>query len=179
VARLGVVRAVHDTYSDLAVKSLYRTQLTTSMDSIVELTFLIEPIEDHPEELSLTPVVSGIPLTQLVTDFERERNFDPVGGYGGLVPNWLSYGSLERYFEGQSDDELFADGFYLVGCECGDVGCWPLLARIERRGAHIVWDSFAQPHRPMRDYSQFGPFVFEATRYRATVREAAARFSGV
>lgn len=145
------------------------------METSVTLSFAIEPLKYHPEELSLTPVLSGAPLTELVLSFEREHGFEPAGGYGGLVPNWFSYGSLERYFLGESDDECFANGCYLLGCgDCGEVGCWPLRGRIRRKGNVVIWDSLSQPHRPLRDYSNFGPFLFDLEPYRTAVLEAAA-----
>jgi hypothetical protein len=145
------------------------------MEKGVTLSFAIEPLKYHPEELSLTPLLSGTPLTELVLSFEREHSFEPAGGYAGL-PNWSSYGPLERYFMGESDDEFFAKGCYLLECNCGIVGCWPLLAHIEAKGNLVIWDSFRQPHRPLRDYSEFGPFVFELEPYRTAVLDAAIHF---
>jgi hypothetical protein len=59
---------------------------------------------------------------------------------------------------------------YLLGCgSCGEVGCWPLLARVEMGVEEVWWDSFEQPFRRQRDYSGFGPFVFAAKQYREAV----------
>jgi hypothetical protein len=147
------------------------------METRVTLSFAIEPLKYHPEELSLTPVLNGTPLSELALLFEREHGFEPAGGYGGLVPNWFSYGSLERYFFGESDDEYFANGCYLLGCgDCGEVGCWPLQGRISKEGNAVIWDSFIQPHRPLRAYSDFGPFFFDLEPYSAAVRDAAGHF---
>jgi hypothetical protein len=41
----------------------------------------------------------------------------------------------------------------------------------------VVWDRFKQPHRPERDYSLFGPFVFNAAQYSMAANEIQARFS--
>jgi len=147
------------------------------METSVTLSFAIDPLGYYPEELSLTPVLNGTPLTELVLAFERERGFEPAGGYGGIVPNWFSYGSLERYFLGESNDEYFAKGCYLLGCgDCGEVGCWPLRGRIRKEGNVVIWDSFSQPHRPLRDYSDFGPFFYDLEPYRAAVLDAAVHF---
>lgn len=149
------------------------------METSVTLSSAIEPLKYHPEELSLAPVLSGTPLTELALSFEREHAFEPAGGYGGLVPNWFSYGPLDRYFLGESDDEYFAKGCYLLGCgDCGEVGCWPLRGRIGRKGNIVIWDSFSQPHRLLRDYSDFGPFLFDLELYRTAVLDAAAHFRG-
>ena len=115
------------------------------METRVTLSFAIEPLKYHPEELSLTPVLNGTPLSELTLSFEREHAFEPAGGYGGLVPGWFSYGPLERYFLGESADEYFAKGCYLLGCgDCGEVGCWPLQGRIRAKGDIVIWDSFSQ-----------------------------------
>ena len=57
-------------------------------------------------------------------------------------------------------------GIYVLGCDCGEAGCWPLLCRVRLAGDTVIWDQFRQPHRPTRDYTQFGPFVFDAEQYR-------------
>ncbi|MFG2054464.1 hypothetical protein ACGFI9_10555 [Micromonospora sp. NPDC048930] len=38
----------------------------------------------------------------------------------------------------------------------------------------VMWSGFVQPHRPERDYGDFGPFVFGRSQYGAAVREVAA-----
>lgn len=35
----------------------------------------------------------------------------------------------------------------LLGCTCGNYGCWPLQAEIEFGPEVVVWDRFCQPHR--------------------------------
>ncbi len=106
--------------------------------------------------------VDDVALTDLVAAYEAERGFDVVGGYA-CAPLDQGHASLEP-----------APGrvLTLLGCECGEVGCWPLEARVRRRGAHVVWDRFRQPHRPSRDYSGLGPFVFSAEAYARAVTGA-------
>lgn len=53
-----------------------------------------------------------------------------------------------------------AEKTVLLGCECGEPGCWPLMARVEVGAEQVAWSDFEQPHR--RDnwaYAGFGPFV--------------------
>jgi hypothetical protein len=66
---------------------------------------------------------------------------------------------------------------YLLACQCGEVGCWPLTARISTSSELVIWDSFQQSHRRERDYSSFGPFIFEAYQYRKAVALLCAEFS--
>jgi hypothetical protein len=68
---------------------------------------------------------------------------------------------------------------YLLGCDCGEVGCWPLSAHIETEGESVKWTTFQQPHRSQRDYSAFGPFIFDADLYRRTVAALRDKFSQV
>lgn len=147
------------------------------METRVEIAFSLEPLQHHREVLCLTPILGGTPLTELVLSFEQDRGFEPAGRYGGLVPDFFNYGSLEQYFMGKSVNEYFKDRCYLLGCgDCGEVGCWPLWGRIKKTGNLIVWDSFSQEHRPLRDYSDFGPFIFELEPYRKRVLDVAAHF---
>jgi Serine-pyruvate aminotransferase/archaeal aspartate aminotransferase len=147
------------------------------MNRISVLSFDIHPIEERDSPLSVIPVVDGIPLTRIAEDFERERGFEPAGGYGGLLPDVFRYGPLDAYFLGQTDQENFDRGdYYLLGCSCGEVGCWPLTARISRTATSFIWDKFRQPFRPERDYSNFGPLTFELNQYLVTVKELALKF---
>jgi hypothetical protein len=122
--------------------------------------------------------VDGTPLPESIAAFEREQHFEPAGGYGGLIPDWFKYGALDRYFLGDfAKDSYFArlNRVYLLGCQRGEVGCWPLRARIRAESESVVWDSFEQPHRKGRDYSGFGSFVFDLKRYREAVAPLAKR----
>jgi hypothetical protein len=145
------------------------------MEKTTEVSFNVQPFEGT---LSITPVVDGTPLPEIITAFEREQHFEPAGGYGGLIPEWFKYGALDHYFLGDFEkDSYFArlKRVYLLGCQCGEVGCWPLMARIRAEGESVVWDSFEQPHRKDRDYSGFGPFVFDLRQYREVVEALAKR----
>ncbi len=142
----------------------------------VSLSFSIQPFE---KVFAITPILAGTPLTEIVSSFERERRFEPVDGYGGLIPQYFNCGRLDRYFLGDFDqDSYFArlGRIYLLGCKCGEVGCWPLAAGVKLGSESVVWDSFGQPHRRERDYSDFGPFVFEVHQYRQAVADLHAKF---
>ena len=143
------------------------------------LSFLIKPLDDHgPEVLTLTPAINDVPLTELIERFEREQGMEPAGGYGGLVPSFFDYGRLDRYFLGEADGEYLQKKgrYYLLACQCGEVGCWPLSARITTGEGSVVWDRFAQEHRRERDYAGFGPFTFELQGYKDRIAQIAPQF---
>lgn len=139
------------------------------MEKKATVSFNVQPFEGTH---SIMPVVDGMHLSERVAAFERGQQFEPAGGYGGLIPQWFKYGALDRYFLGEFEkDSYFArmNRVYILGCQCGEVGCWPLMARVRAEGESVVWDSFEQPHRKDRDYSAFGPFVFDDQQYREAV----------
>jgi predicted RNA binding protein YcfA (HicA-like mRNA interferase family) len=67
-------------------------------------------------------------------------------------------------------EERYADRrgkIAVLGCMCGDVGCWPLLVSIEPLEDRVVWRGFEQPHRSRWRHDGLGPFVFDRARYTA------------
>jgi hypothetical protein len=48
----------------------------------------------------------------------------------------------------------------LLGCECGEWGCLPLLATMTVLDDAVRWSDFEQPQQVEGDYSGFGPFQF-------------------
>jgi hypothetical protein len=77
---------------------------------------------------------------------------------------------MTNHFLGRSTD-VSGPGTPVLGCRCGDWGCWPLLTRVSATEALVVWDSFQQPWRKTRDYSAFGPFTFDRHHYDDALRE--------
>ena len=148
------------------------------MLSTATLSFGVKDFHGSP---SVTPVVNQVSLSHLAFDFEKDRQFELAGGYGGLVPSRFNYGRLSRYFLGDFDEgSYFAKWghIFVLGCRgCGEVGCWPLVCRVNQSGGKIVWDSLQQPHRSKRDYSQFGPFEFEEPQCREALAELERRLS--
>jgi hypothetical protein len=122
----------------------------------------------------ITPRVDGVMLTSLAEQFEQIHGLsDPAGGYGGLIPEFFLYGPLDRYFLGKSETPCFEntpERIFILGCECGEVGCWPLTCSVDVQDGAVTWQGFEQPHRPARDYSMFGPFVFDRKQYEEALR---------
>lgn len=144
------------------------------MQSLNRIDFAVEFRPDL-EVRELLPLVDNASLVELVQRFEENRNFDVAGGYGGLIPEFYRYGSLFDYLLGTSfkwpGNEIF-----LLACDCGELGCWPLKCRVSVREDIVVWDEFSQPYRPERDYREFGPFHFDVSEYREAARRIADVF---
>ncbi len=147
------------------------------MKGICALSFTVVPLSDGEPALSIVPLVDGVRLTKLIEDFERACRFEPAGGYAGLVPCNFNFGPLDQYFMAASTEPIFEHKrHYLLGCQCGEVGCWPLEAHILTTERQVSWEDFKQPFRQERDYSSFGPFKFDIDQYRRAVSEMASAF---
>ena len=128
-------------------------------------------IDEDPRRL--LPEVNGADLDTLVLAFELAHGFGPAGGYGGLVPAYFNYGNLATYLVGQNPNQWPGQNrLWLLACECGEVGCWPLEARVTLTPTLAIWDQFAQPHRRERDYTAFGPWMFDRIQYETSVASA-------
>ncbi|MER5386805.1 hypothetical protein ABT040_42330 [Streptomyces sp. NPDC002688] len=118
----------------------------------------------------VVPRIDGIPLTELIDTFEIGAGMRPAGdAYGGLIPQYFRFGPMDDHFHGQSTDSTRAKT-PVLGCACGDWGCWPLKTRITVTADLVIWDSFEQPHRTTRDYTRFGPFQFDRHQYDDALR---------
>lgn len=135
---------------------------------MARLVLAVGPGPDHTGRppAALTPVVDGIDLIARVTAFEAQQGFEPAGGYAALVPGSVGMTDPTGYYLGATA--------YLLGCTCGEAGCWPLEARIVVEPGTVTWTGFRQPHRPDRDYRGFGPFVFPRPAYERAVATAVA-----
>ena len=120
------------------------------------------------------PCIDGSSLDELVTIFETENGYtDPAGGYGGLTPQFYQFGVLRSYFFGRGDSPVSSTSnpIAVLACECGEVGCWPLSCRVDSNQKTVEWTDFSQPFRESRDYSGFGPFLFEKRQYENALRQ--------
>jgi hypothetical protein len=127
--------------------------------------------------LEVIPQIEGVPLTTLIDVYELRARMHPAGGvYGGLVPSSYRFGAMDRHFRGGST-ERFGPATPVLGGECGDWLCWPLLCRISVTDDVVTWDEFAQPYRPVRDYGRFGPFRFTREEYEDALADLALVFA--
>ena len=121
-------------------------------------------------------IIDGRDLLERVRIFEGAfaldlaGKYDPIPATVALPPSGHLLGS---------PTPLYSDGHgrsYVLMCECGEPGCWPLAARIALSDATVTWTDFRQPHRPQWSYQGFGPFVFDRVQYEAALADAAAAF---
>lgn len=126
--------------------------------------------------------IDGRDLADLMGDAElpyaeAEGHPQIAGAYVGLRP-WQLSGSLTEHFTGAPGSDLSCgptEKTVLLGCECGEPGCWPLMARIAIHDREVVWHSFEQPHRRDRwSYDRIDALRFERSQYEAALADAEA-----
>lgn len=129
--------------------------------------------ETEAGAVGVLPLVDGRAFTLHALDFELAQGWDAAGGYGALIPDDDNVVDLSLYMLGRSGAGQEHGRVWILGCICGEVGCWPLEATVTADEATVTWSNFAQPHRPDRDYADFGPYVFTRSEYEAEVAAAA------
>ena len=121
----------------------------------------------------LIPTVDETSLVDLVANFEAAGGMTPAGSYAGLIPAHFNFGDLSEYYLGRNQRQWPGSGrLWLLGCNSGEVGCWPLEVTVTLSKGRVMWSAFRQPHRPQWNYDDFGPFEFDVAQYRSAVGRA-------
>jgi hypothetical protein len=118
--------------------------------------------------------VNGTRLQDLVRSVEQP--YAKADGNAGLAGNYagLAVGPTlpASHYLGEPVETWFGDGdTILLGCVCGDPGCWPLTARVTVSESTVTWSGFRTGHRDW-DLSAVGPFTFERRAYEAALVKA-------
>ena len=91
---------------------------------------------------------------------------DLAGSYAGLPPDDIFLPSPHlldeptTYYDHDSPEGKIA----ILGCVCGEPGCWYFRVKVTPRDDVIIWSGFEQPHRAWR-YDEMRPFVFDQAHY--------------
>ena len=123
---------------------------------------------------TIVPQIDGIALTKIVGEFEVKAGFtDPAGGYDGIIPAMFNVADLTSYFLGKSGAKLWGGGkrIAVLGCSCAEPGCWPFVCSVDVQLSKVQWLEFQQPHRPRRNYTSLGPYVFDRSDYDKAISE--------
>jgi hypothetical protein len=113
---------------------------------------------------------------------QAEGHASIAGNYHGLEPDGVVPPS--RHFLGEPTSSIYryGDRIQILGCACGEPGCWPLVCRIETTEELVSWFDFEQPQRSGRSgphprwrYEGFGPFEFSRKQYESALAELAQR----
>jgi hypothetical protein len=137
------------------------------------VTFELAPAGgDYDDELTQIKItVNGTDLVELARQAElpsaqADGEEELAGTYVGLVPGYIRMDLAGQFLGGTGATLAPGDGekTALLSCNCGEVGCSPLLARVTVEEDTVTWDEFEQPTRPDWDYDGFG-FTFARPQY--------------
>jgi hypothetical protein len=126
--------------------------------------------------VTLVPYLSGVPLPDLVRvaelPFARGAgNPDLAGSYVGLLAEKVGWPS--RHYLGEPVLSWFGDGdTVLLGCGCGDWGCWPFTAMVTVAEDTVTWSGYRTGHRDW-DYRELREITFDRIQYEEAVRATA------
>jgi hypothetical protein len=160
-----------------------KTYGKTNLDQIA---FVSQDDVSCPESRRLQILVNGTPLEDLARRIELpfaagEGTPQIAGKYVGL--SLKDVGPPSRVLLGDAAGTIFkyGDRTQVLGCDCGEPGCWPLVCRIRVLADAVEWSDFSQPHRAdskgckVWSHKGLGPFVFDRTSYEsafAAIRNA-------
>lgn len=132
-----------------------------------------------PEGGCLRIEVDGVPLEEHARRAElrsakADRQEHLAGAYAGLTRidavRWPS-----RHFLGSPALPGIDNGTVLLGCDCGDWGCWPLTAQVDLTPTTVTWHHFRNEHRPTWNHTTLGPFKFNRPQYEASLQTTEAK----
>ncbi len=149
------------------------------MDRVNDVAFVWD--ESALEGLGAVRVeVDGRDLADIVREVElpyaeAEGHRDIAGSYVGLRPGQLS-GPLTAHFMGAAGSDLACgprSKTVLLGCDCGEAGCWPLMAEVTVDDRTVTWRAFEQPHRRSKwSYEALDELRFDRSDYEAALEQA-------
>lgn len=125
---------------------------------------------------TLVPHLDGVPLLDLARKAEvpfarGEGKPDLAGSYVGLPKDEVCWPS--RHYLDDPVLSWFGDGdAVLLGCGCGEWGCWPFTAIVRVAGDTVTWSGYRTGHRDW-DYRELREFSFDRVQYEEALRATA------
>jgi hypothetical protein len=127
-------------------------------------------------------IINGKDFIEIIREIELpfavcEGSPHIAGAYSYLAAQTVLMPS--RHFLG-NPEPIYSDGegrTYVLECECGEPGCWPLAVRIVLRESEVVWCDFRQEHRRTDSkgghwsYDALAPFTFDRSSYEQALAQ--------
>jgi hypothetical protein len=143
----------------------------------VEFRTRYEALAEGPTTTAVVvPYVNGEALPEMLRRIEapsarRDGDVHLAGSYAGLPDDGIRWPS--RHYLGEPVLSWFEDGdTVLLGCGCGEWGCWPFTAVVTVEHGTVTWSGYRNGHRDW-DYGALRELVFARGQYEAAVRATA------
>jgi hypothetical protein len=141
------------------------------------IEFISRPFRDGDRDSGIQIKINGRDLVELVRAVEtpfayQEGAASIAGAYAGLPPNDDTC-PPSKHFLGEPSHAIYRHDAktQVLSCECGEMGCWPLLCLIQAGPTSVTWSQFEQPHRTVKRsknpwrYDELGLFEFDRSQY--------------
>lgn len=121
----------------------------------------------------VVPEIDGRSLLSILRDVEgpmskEEGNPTLAGAYEGLLRGEI--GSALKHYLGNGRKRFRSERkTAILGCNCGEPGCWPFLVSIVVDNKFVHWSEFEQPHRRNWNYDGLQPLVLDRHQYETAV----------
>ncbi len=138
----------------------------------IEFRVVQQRLEHLGSRPALVPHLSGTPLPDLLRRVElpsarRDGQPELAGSYAGLLGDEVRWPS--RHYLGEPVLTCGDGGTVLLGCRCGDWGCWPFSAVVAVGPDVVTWSGYRHGHRDW-DYDDLHDLVFDRAQYEDAVR---------
>lgn len=92
-------------------------------------------------------------LSSVALFVDGEERFAEIGsgGYIGLHPSELADQ------QALTDPSTSPKGVFLYRCDCGELGCGAVMARVFRSRDQVVWDHFGSGNQPLPNHDDAVP----------------------
>ncbi|MFL0373757.1 hypothetical protein [Paenibacillus amylolyticus] len=146
--------------------------------------FKIEPSQEEEHKV-LNIYIDNENIIELIKKYEMQFEPQIAGGYEGPSINFLKNINEHLFGELNENDLFNYDGkTQILGCNCGEPECWPLLVKIKVNDEIVVWSEFKQPHRnedsgEYWDYSNLKPLEFNRKQYEEQVSDISKKLKEV
>ena len=140
------------------------------------IEFISRPFRDGDRDSGIQIKINGRDLVELVRNVENPFAYEEgatslAGAYAGLPPNDDTCPPSKHFLGEPHALYGYEAKTQVLGCECGEPGCWPLVCLIQAGPTSVRWSQFEQPHRSIKRskspwrYDELGPFEFERNQY--------------
>ena len=134
-------------------------------------------------------LINGVGLEALARKVElpfavRDGTPKLAGKYVGLRLTDLAPPSRILFGDAGGGPFSYGSETQVLGCDCEEPGCWPLVCRILARETTVEWSDFRQPHRSggkstaAWSHAGLGPFRFDRRLYEVAINDLADWGSG-
>jgi hypothetical protein len=128
-------------------------------------------------------------LIDILKDYEKQFGENNPGKYDGICIYYFDDIDIIKHFMGEADKKNilnYTGKTQILGCTCGEPGCWPFLIKINISGNVIIWNEYEQPFRSKKrcgekywNYSNLKALKFNRVEYENKLKNISAEINNI